>query len=60
VRQDTALEESLDLLDHKTRQARSRVVVPDFSEECPPMCLKGSVEDGLLRTVALIARTVGV
>jgi hypothetical protein len=57
VRQDAALEESLDFLDHKARQGRSRIVVGYVSEERPPVRLKGLVEDGLFRTVALIGRS---
>jgi hypothetical protein len=57
MRQDAALEESLDLLDHKARQGRLPVVVGDVSEECPPVRLKGLVEDGLFRTVALKGRS---
>lgn len=59
VRQNATLEKCLDFLDHETRQGRSRVVVADFSEESPPMRLKGLIEDGLLRTVALVATAAG-
>ena len=54
VRQDPALEERLDLFDHKARQLRTRFAGAHLGKERAPVRLHGLVEDGVLGAVALV------